>query len=164
MKTPLSPRPVFGARAAAPHSFSALPLNQLARPFHVFIAYGDIPAAGRAMTAVNAELRSARCNLALHPMLWRFNQLTAANWREPALAQALNASVVAFASSSREPFSEELEQWVRDFLVRRRGAPTTFLALLGEEEGWTISIEEVAARPVASAAAPMLAEPQRLVA
>ncbi len=124
------------------------------QPFPAFIAYADVPAAGRAMGTINGLLGALRKNHAFKPMLWRFSQLIDPKWREAAIADAAQADVVVLASTSATTLTEELEAWIGSFLARRRGRRTTLVSLFGQEDAWTISIEEPA----------LAAEPQRLVA
>jgi hypothetical protein len=130
-----------------------------ALPFHAFLAYADVSAAGRAMETINGVLRAARGKHALRPMLWRFNQLTDPKWRERAIVDAAVANVVVLASTSAKTLTAELEAWIGDFLAYNRGRRTTIVALFGDEDAWTISIEEASVRADANAVAE-----QRLVA
>ncbi len=93
------------------------------------------------MSAINEVLRASNHNYALRPMLWRFDQLAAAKWRQSSITDASEASVVVLASSSTGDLATEVDAWVTHFLVQRRGRPATIIAILGEEEAWTISIE-----------------------
>ena len=151
--------------AVAPRSprYASKPRRLVAPPiaFHAFIAYADIPAAGRAMDAINDIFRATPRGHVLKPMLWRFDQLTAPKWHERALVDACAAAIVIFTSTPAAPFSAKLEGWVSELLARKRGRSTTLVALLGPEEAWTVTIEQPAA--VASPH-PAVVEEQRLVA
>jgi hypothetical protein len=125
-----------------------------ALPFNAFIAYADVPAAGRAMSTINEVLDAVHQKHALKPMLWRFNQLTDPKWLDLAIADAAQASVVVLASTSAKTLTPDLESWIGSFLAHKRGTRTTLVALFGSEDAWTISIEESLAA----------AEQQRLVA
>lgn len=121
--------------------------------FKAFIAYADLAAARQAMSTINEVLRAARHAYRLEPMLWRFDQLAAEKWREPALCDAAKASVVVLAQSASVSLPVEMERWVGEFLARQRHARTTLVALLGNEDAWTISLEG----PAAEVPAPYLA-------
>lgn len=121
-------------------------------PFDVFIAYADLPAARRAIAVINDVLRATGRRFAFQPMLWRFDQLAAEKWREGALADAAATSLVIFASTESGELSPALESWANALLARKRGGRLTLVALLGENDTWTISIEESAlTAPAASA-------------
>lgn len=152
MKTlPPSPRPRRAAARAAHHftrrrHATPPPPPLPATPFHAFIAYADIPAAGRAMGAINQVLKAASHKYALKPMLWRNDQLTGAKWRERAMIDAGTANVVVFASSSPGELPPELDAWISEFISRQRDRSSTIVAILGDEEAWTISIEGPSAK------------------
>ena len=123
------------ARAPA----SALP----AIGFKAFIAYDDLDAARGAMKAIDEVLQAAKRRYRLQPMLWRFDQLCSDKWREPSLANAIEAEVVVFASSTPGPLTSFVERWVGEFLAakKRTASRATLVALLGHDDSWTISIE-----------------------
>lgn len=121
--------------------------------FKAFIAYADLDAAREAMRTINEVLAASGHSYRLEPMLWRFDQIAAAKWREPALHDAALADVVVLARSAAGSLPGEVEQWVTDFLGRKRHCRTTLVALLGREDAWTISIEGPAPR-AAGAVAP----------
>lgn len=139
MKTRALPRRVRGRR---PQAREPLPP---ARPFPVFLAYADVPAARNALVAIRDALRAHGGNFALQPMLWRFSQLADPKWRERALADTALASVVVLASTEATADHLPVEAWIADLLARRRGLETTLVALLGPDDQWTISIEQPAA-------------------
>jgi len=56
-------------------------------PLFVFIAYGDVSAAREAIDRVKQMSAQARREYAVQPMLWRFDQLGNARWREMALRE-----------------------------------------------------------------------------
>jgi hypothetical protein len=114
--------------------------------FKAFIAYADLPAAREAMRTINEVLVASSHPYRLEPMLWRFDQIVAAKWHEPALHDAALADVVVLARSSAGSLPSDVEQWVTDFLGRKQNSRTTLVALLGQEDAWTISIEGPAAR------------------
>jgi hypothetical protein len=148
MKTP-PPAPPRASFASSPSSSRAPRAREKAPrgaeppvPFHAFIAYADVPAAGRAMGTINEVLAALRRKHALKPMLWRFDQLVNSKWREAAIADATTANVVVLASTSAKTLTTELESWIGHFLASKRGTRTTLIALFGTEDAWTISIEE----------------------
>ena len=74
-------------------------------------------------------------------MLWRFDQLGHTRWRGQAFATAAEASVVVLASSTAGGLPKDVEQWANDFVGQRLTTRTTLVALLGQDDAWTISIE-----------------------
>jgi hypothetical protein len=120
--------------------------------FKAFIAYADLAAARQAMSTINEVLVASGHAYRLEPMLWRFDQVVAAKWREPALVDAARAEVVVLARSAPGGLPAEIEQWVTDFLARKEKGRTTLVALLGHDDAWTISIEGPASRPHAEIA------------
>jgi hypothetical protein len=130
--------------APTPQSTSAGAKRRTAKPllpFHALIAYADFPAVRRAMATIDDAMRSLPRRFDFTPMLWRFDQLTVPKWRETALGDAMTANVVVLATSDPGNLPPEMEQWVNTFFARRRGVCTTIVALLGDHDAWTISIE-----------------------
>lgn len=148
----VSPLHHLRKRRLRPHLPAVGRVEPPAAPFHAFIAYADVPAAARAMRTINEVLEAVHKKRPLRPMLWRFNQLVHPKWHDAALADAADANVVVLASTAADTLTPELEAWISGFLAHQRGTRTTLVALFGEEDAWTISIEEPAA------------EAQRLVA
>lgn len=132
-------------------------------PFHAFIAYDDVAAARGAMTAINEVLRAAPRPHGLRPMLWRAAQLTSAHWEEASLREAIAADVVVLAFTGRSALSPAIETWVAQLLARKRGARITVVALLGEDDAWTISIEVPATRAMRPAEIAPLASPSVVI-
>lgn len=120
--------------------------------FKAFIAYADLPAARQAMRTISEVLAASGHPYELEPMLWRFDQLAAAKWREPALTDAALAAVIVLASSAPGSLAPEMETWLADLFARRHGRRTTLVALLGPDDAWTISIESAPAARATPAA------------
>jgi hypothetical protein len=138
-------------RGKAPHSGSG-PLI----PLKVFIGYADLPAFRRATASVGEAMRNSGRRVELHPMLWRFEQLTSAHWGERAISAALEAHIVVLASSTSAALTPAVENWVSGFLDSARGRRTTLVVISSPADAWTISIEQPARKaksgvlPVAS--------------
>jgi len=107
------------------------------------------------MHAIDEVLRATHHPFELRPMLWRFDQFSHAAWREHALCDATQADIVVIASTSSGALPETIDQWIGTLITRKRGSRLTLVAILGEQDTWTISIEEPAA---ASASPPLRAE------
>jgi hypothetical protein len=158
MKTPQLP-----GRARSPgklrHREVARPL-----PLKVFIGYGDVPAVRRATGSIGTTLRESRRNVELQPMLWRFQQLASSHWRDRAIAAALEADIVVLTCSDPESLTADVEDWVNGFLAASRGRRATIVAITGQAEAWTISVEVPAAVSAQVAQAHRRQAKQRLVA
>jgi hypothetical protein len=111
------------------------------------------------MHAIDEVLRATHHPFELRPMLWRFDQFAQATWREHALCDAAKADIVVIASTSNGALPEPIDQWIGTLITRKRGSRLTLVAILGEHDTWTISIEEPA---VASASPPSVAEAHEL--
>jgi hypothetical protein len=106
------------------------------------------------MHAIDEVLRATRHPFELRPMLWRFDQFIQPAWREHALCDAAQADIVVVASTSNGALPEPLDQWIGALLTRKRGSRLTLVAILGDHDTWTISIEE----PLVARAASSLAD------
>jgi hypothetical protein len=107
----------------------------------VFVAYADVPAARRAISTITDVLRATGRKFEFLPMLWRFDQLAEAKWRECALADTAGANLIIFASSTPGELPPPVESWTNELIARKRGLPLTLVALLGPDDSWTISLE-----------------------
>lgn len=125
--------------------------------FNAFIAYADIPASRLAIASINDVLRAAKRGHRLNPMLWKFSQLPAGNWREAAVREALRADVIVLASSTPGTLPAELEGWLSDLVVRSGGRRMTLVVLLGPNDAWTVTLERVAQSPAPIQVAPVSA-------
>lgn len=106
----------------------------------VLIAYSDIPSARHAMARLTQLLQLTGGTL--QPMLWRFDQLKEDRWREMALRDARQASTVAFAVPNESALEHAPERWLLALLERVRGTSVSLLALIGNDEAWTLTFEQ----------------------
>ncbi len=129
----------------APDAKYGTPTGSLrAVPFRVFIGYADQIALRRATTTIADAVRASGRRVEMVPLLWRFGQLSSPRWRDLALSAAMQAHAVVLACTS--PRSEpELESWVNSLLSASRGLPITVVAVFGESDAWTITLEGCAA-------------------
>ena len=109
--------------------------------FKAFIAYADLNAARQAMRTINEVLEAAPRPYRLQPMLWRYDQICSEKWRESSLMDAALADVVVVASSTAGAMPAAVEKWVGAFISQMRGTRMTLVALMGQDDSWTISIE-----------------------
>jgi hypothetical protein len=158
MKHTAQPQPKRRLFARPPAAKRPVPPPQ-PKPFNAFIAYADLPAAKRAMSAIDEVLRATAGKFALKPMLWRFDQLIAAKWCDHALSDASTADVVVLANTSAGPLQPAVEDWLSALLARRRGRRITIVSLQGEDDAWTISIEAPIAPPAHLRALPDIPRP-----
>src|SRR4051794_601249 len=110
-------------------------------PFFLFIAYGDVAAARDAIDRVKQILGRAQRELAVQPMLWRFDQLGPARWREMALHDALRAHAIVLAMGNSPSLHSATDEWLTALVNRRAGAPINCVAFMGEEDAWTICLQ-----------------------
>lgn len=153
--------PAFARSARLAKSRHRPPARAL--PFRVFIGYSDLPAVRNATAVIGDAVRESPRKFEIHPLLWRFDQLASAHWSPKAIAAALHADVVVLASSSPTALSPAIEHWITAFLAANCGRPTTLIAISGESEAWTISIEQPARHENASgASSPLIAASKRI--
>lgn len=93
------------------------------------------------MGVINGVLGVTAGRFDFKPMLWRFDQLASAKWCDYALTDATEAAVVVLASSTPGSLPPAIEQWISSLLNRKRGQSITIVALQGDEDAWTITIE-----------------------
>ena len=71
---------------------------------------------------------------ALRPQLWRFDLLQDSEWFALALADAINADMLIFSTSSAHGLSVIVENWLKLCIARKRGTSTSVIALLGPDD------------------------------
>lgn len=120
-------------------------------PCPIFVAYADIPAARHAMSRVKDVLPHSLNCCHLQPMLWRFDQLADQRWRDMALRDACRASVVVLAMSDADGLTAQADAWLTALAAGQRGARITALLFVGEDEPWTISLQQTRPAPAANA-------------
>jgi hypothetical protein len=110
-------------------------------PFFAFIAYGEVPAARDAFGRVQQTLAREARDFDVLPMFWRFDQLGQPRWREMALHDAIRAHTMVLAMGGAPSLDPRTDEWLAALVDRRAGAPITCLALMGEHDAWTISLQ-----------------------
>lgn len=113
-----------------------------ALPFKVFIGYADVSAVRRATSTIADAVRGSGRRFEIQPMLWRFSQLISSHWHDRAITAALDADIIVLASSNSADLSQKIEEWVDAYLAARHGKRTTIVAVLGDSDAWTISMEQ----------------------
>jgi hypothetical protein len=117
-------------------------------PLYVFVAYGEVSAARDALERVK-RMRGRRIQDSIvHPMLWRFDQLGRAPWREMALHDALRAHAIVLAMGRLAALDSTTDEWLAALTNLTGGAPITCTTFMGEE-AWTISLQRREARAAA---------------
>jgi hypothetical protein len=127
-------------QAASPSRRRATRRATAPLPFFVFIAYGDVAAARDAIDRITRLLGPSGQNHPVQPMLWRFDQLGHARWREMALHDASRAHAVVLAMGTAPTLDGATDAWLTALTDRQDGAPITCLTLMGDE-AWTISLQ-----------------------
>lgn len=121
--------------------------------FTAFIAYADIPAARHAISHVSRLVARSRRSVHVQPMLWRFDQLAEPQWQEMALREAAAADALVITMRHPGALDARVDAWLNALARRFHGATVSALALIGDEEAWTISLQQSQPKPHASAAA-----------
>lgn len=109
--------------------------------FRVLILYENLNGARQAMDRLARAIRQCARSTILHPMLWRFDQLDDARWRELSLLDAAEADCLVCAASTSVAFSAGASAWLFEAVWRRSEPATHVLTLSEDEEPWTIAIE-----------------------
>jgi hypothetical protein len=117
------------------------PTARPSQPFRAFIGYGDMTAVRRATSTIKDVLEATPHAYDFQPLLWPFDQLASAHWRERALAAARGADIVVLASSQPGELPALIEHWISALLEEARGRRLTLVAIAGASDAWTISIE-----------------------
>lgn len=94
------------------------------------------------MTHLTELVHGRRSDCDLQPMLWRFDQLHHPRWREMALHDASRASVLVLAMPAGASLCRKTESWILALLTRTRGKRLTVLAFIGDDEAWTITLDQ----------------------
>jgi hypothetical protein len=113
----------------------------LSLPFFVFIAYGEVSAARDAFDRVRQTLVGEKRDCEVQPMFWRFDQLGHPRWREMALHDAIRAHTMVLAMGGAPSLDRATDEWLTALVDRRAGVPINCLALMGEHDAWTISLQ-----------------------
>jgi hypothetical protein len=124
-------------------------------PLYIFIAYGEIAAARDALERVKRMLGPRAQGATVQPMLWRFDQLNRASWRETALHDALRAHAIVLAMGSLPALNPATDAWLAALTTLSRGAPITCTTFMGDE-AWTISLQRSEGRKPVGPAVEMM--------
>jgi hypothetical protein len=140
------------------HAHDAVPLK-------LAIVYDSVPAGRRAMAVAKRMLEESGDTTGCAPSVWRFDLLDEPRCREHATIDAVAADLLILATEKPDALPTTVENWVSDFLARRRGTPVTILAMWGLEDEWTISLYERnqhgRMQPITSSAYSFAHEPAR---
>src|SRR4051812_5637626 len=118
----------MGAEVLARH------LKSSARRLRVLIVYSDLAGARLTMQRLARLIReSAASGTALHPLLWRVDQLDNGRWQEASLADAVSADWVVFATKAAWTFAPAVNRWLGFVLARKADEPLCLLALPNNE-------------------------------
>jgi hypothetical protein len=99
--------------------------------FNIVILHDDVAAGQRALGSLATLVTRFHPNTAkLRPQLWRFDLLQDADWFALALADAVNADMLVFATSSASGLPEAVENWLKLCLARKRNTDAAVVALL----------------------------------
>jgi hypothetical protein len=114
--------------------FSIPGVRQPGPPLNVVIAYQDLPAGKRAMSALEGPASQLGGAFQMRPVLWRFDFLEDANWRALAKADVFDADMLVVSVSRGNELPPWLQEWLCAALSQRRDKAGALVALLGTEE------------------------------
>jgi hypothetical protein len=115
------------------------------------VAYADVPAARHALARLKSMVAHPGEARHVQPMLWRFDQLDDPRWRETALRDACRASAVVLAMSDESGLNSQAESWLSALAAGQRGVRMNALIFVGNDEPWSITLQQ--SRPAAAAKA-----------
>lgn len=99
--------------------------------FNIVILHDDAAAGQRAMGSLATLVTRFHADIVkLRPQLWRFDLLQDADWFALALADAINADMLVFATSSASGLPVAVENWLKLCLARKRATDAAVVALL----------------------------------
>jgi hypothetical protein len=106
-------------------------LRQDASVFNVVILHDDAASAQRALGALTTLVATFHVEaVKIRPQLWRFDLLQDADWFALALADAVNADMLVFATSSASGLPVAVENWLKLCLARKRSTNAVVVTLL----------------------------------
>lgn len=120
----------------------------------VFVAYADIPSARHALHRLSQWLRKNHRHAELRPMLWRFDQLDDPRWRDLSLRDAESTRTLVLAMRDETAVCARTQAWLAALLQRIRGTSIDVWTLIGETEGWTVTLSPPTASPAQASAIP----------
>lgn len=113
----------------------------------VLIAYRNIPSARQAMGRLTQLLQLSGGSL--QPMLWRFDQLDEAKWREMSLRDAHHARLMVLAVPDESALEQAPDSWIHALIERAHGTSRSVLAMIGmtgAQDIWTLTFEQLSPR------------------
>lgn len=113
----------------------------------VFVAYADIPSARHALHRLSQWLRKNHRHAELRPMLWRFNQLDDPRWRDLSLHDAQSTRTLILAMRDESALCARTQAWLAALLQRLHGTSIDVWTLIGETDGWTVTLSPPTAAP-----------------
>jgi hypothetical protein len=108
----------------------------VAEPFNVVIAYGDVPAGRRAMRLLASITDAFASGIDLHPQAWRLDLLEDPTYRVFASADVIGADMLIVSISSDAQLSPIIKSWITACLARKRGEAGAVVALARCKDRW----------------------------
>jgi hypothetical protein len=99
----------------------------------IVVIYDDFSAGSRAIGALATLFPAPNDRARFRPALWRLDILEGPDGFSAALAEAIDAQIVVFSTSSSDGLSPLFSNWIALCLARKRGASAAVVALLGPE-------------------------------
>ena len=97
----------------------------------VVVAYGDAPAARRALHLLDDAAHAEGEQVSLCPQLWRFDVLEVAQCRAEATLLAVQADLLIITTSNKANLPAPIQAWIRACLNQKQGHAAAVVALLG---------------------------------
>jgi hypothetical protein len=87
-------------------------------PLKAFVAFDDLAAGHRAVAVLRKRLPHSDEPVELKPVLWRFDLLTAAAWRDLAAADTIDSEMIVISTSEADAVPASIDAWVATCLAR----------------------------------------------
>jgi hypothetical protein len=115
------------------------------RPFKVVIVYDDFAAGERAVRMLTRLRDESHPQVTLSPVPWSFDYLAELPWRSLALHDVDAADLLVFSISHLEEVSNSINCWITASLHRNRVQSIPVLALFGDDEVCSLSLQSMSA-------------------
>jgi hypothetical protein len=99
----------------------------------VLIAYDHLIARQRAMLTFSHLARDLGDEMEMRLRWWRFDMLESPGWRNSTMNDAVDADLLVISASRKETLPVSLQDWLREWVSRKRGDNAAVVALLGQD-------------------------------
>jgi hypothetical protein len=148
-------------RTLFPRVLSAAP--EPGTVFRVVMAYADFVSGKRAMDTCNFLVRQMGGGVELRSSMWKFDVLRSAKLSQIAVDDAVDADVIIVANARNTGLPEEVREWIKGWVLRKRNHAAALVALLDfTNDGAPESAQTLAFLKGAAAAAKIDFLPQEI--